>query len=743
MNQGKSGVRAKEILNGDGNNIKKVSSDYRLRRFFLGGLFLSLPVTAYAQLDGEQEVLSNSLENVNISSSSNVLENNYVEELPTVYVNVGLATHVGLSTMLKENKGLVNVITRDDLDAIRPKKLEDLSSIVPGFSTVGFLNGGNRSIFIRGIGAMHDVNGTAVAVTVNGIPQDSLELQNPHITDDIESIEFYKTSQQVLFGKSGQAGAINIKTRKPTESGGAITFGIGNDGYQKAGVSYDYVPSNNFRIGGFFDFSKDTGWVKNTYLNRKFLGHNYKNYKLEGVWSPTQNTELSLSLFGSHTHDDGPLKTSIDPDSYRPINGSPDAMNPGESHEIPFWEIYQDTNPFWERDVKGGTFSFTHIFNNRIELSAITSYKKYKQDFITDLDATVQYDGYMSTLAQTYDYRYLTQNVQLKDETGEKFKWSLGASGYKNKFVINPGTYTNRYVADMSNWQQHEGYGVFGQVMWSPIPEFDFLLGMRYQIDKIDARMVNGNDSAVHTDRTFLYSFTPTWNITPNQHLYFTLAKNYAPSIIFGFGNLSVVNKERGLNYELGYYGRWFDDRLSTSVALFVNDIKDRQVENPATYMYANLGRERSKGFEISADYHINNNYLVGASYTKFFPKMVEYIGYPEKEDLYTPYVPLSQGGLYISSKHDTRLGLLRTRLDVKYTGKSYGDTANETTNDNYTLVDMNVSLTRGDHEFTLWGKNIFDKEHYNVTFNYDIFPGKNATYGRGRTFGFDYKYRF
>ncbi|MCV2503928.1 MAG: TonB-dependent receptor plug domain-containing protein, partial [Neisseriaceae bacterium] len=137
--------------------------------------------------------------------------------------------------------GSVDIITSNQIDEANIKTLDDLKAKVAGLTFQNNNAAGDSFIFIRGIGDFVDEYGKSTQVLIDGIPLENVEMRNILLQDEVKSIEILKGPQNVLYGPYAKAGAIDIKTKVPTKSGGSVCLGIGNDKQKNAYFNYNHV----------------------------------------------------------------------------------------------------------------------------------------------------------------------------------------------------------------------------------------------------------------------------------------------------------------------------------------------------------------------------------------------------------------------------------------------------------------------------------------------------------------------
>ena len=134
------------------------------------------------------------------------------------------------SQSVQDVAATINAYSGEQLDKYRFDEVEDVSKLVPNVDIKQSIGGTNAVITIRGVG-LNDFssnNTGSVGVYVDDVflaSTASLEFSS----FDTERLEVLKGPQGTLYGRNTTGGAINIISRKPSQTpGGYISVGAGN-----------------------------------------------------------------------------------------------------------------------------------------------------------------------------------------------------------------------------------------------------------------------------------------------------------------------------------------------------------------------------------------------------------------------------------------------------------------------------------------------------------------------------------
>lgn len=659
-------------------------------------------------------------------------------ELPSVTV-----TGYGVTQKLEDTSGSVEVVTDEQLEASNTTELKDLNGKVSGLAFKESMTSGAQRLYIRGQGDMQDMEGGRVGVTLDGVPLRQAELQNPDLVD-VERIEVLKGSQVVLYGAGTSAGVVNIITKKPTESGGAVSLGFGNNKRREGSFKYDYVVNDALYLGLDASFVKDDGFVDNKYTGGTLADQDRRNLALKATITPSDNTVIDIRAFANNSEVGGPFMAYVDKDSLKPLTGN------GGS-KLPFWTVTQTEDSYTDSQTRGANVRISHDFGG-MTLTSTTGYTHYKADSFTDGD------GGMDRTSESYENfksTQLFQEFRLNGET-DHWNWLLGASGSSDK--------TDRHQRAISTYQgtvttsitPREGkttaLGLFGQVTYNPIDQLDVTGGLRVERNKAELEAfsafagLNGYEKkGSQSETNYAWSGQVTWHFSEKAHAYATVSRAYKPGGYFGFYGVNQYDRETSLSEEIGFKGKFLNDRLFTSVAVFNTRTKDYQSVNQlltTDVIIDNLGKVDIRGFELAADYVLNDYVAGGLTFTKLFTEIKEHkdAQYVGKD---VPWVSDYTLNAHVTFTLPTEIGKFRWRTDYSLNGDFYANYENDTKQDSYGVLDTSVTWEHKGHQLRLWAKNLLDEEYYtylyfNTAWNYSV-----GSYGASRSYGLTYKYKF
>lgn len=191
----------------------------------------------------------------------------------------------------------VEVVTREDIDAIQAKSLSEVLQRLPGIqisATGGY--GQSQSIFVRGTNSSH------VVVLIDGVRTGSATLGSPNISGipltGVQRIEYIRGSRAVMYGADALGGVINIITSNDQEEV-MLSTSVGSDNYWQGNIAIAHKASDKLhfsvstsatRTDGFSAKSTpgdedDDGYEsQNVTANMKYQANDVLTFGFQGLY---------------------------------------------------------------------------------------------------------------------------------------------------------------------------------------------------------------------------------------------------------------------------------------------------------------------------------------------------------------------------------------------------------------------------------------------------------------------------
>jgi iron complex outermembrane receptor protein len=509
------------------------------------------------------------------------------------------------------------------------------------------------TVFIRGIGNS-DNDSTVdppVAIFVDGVYIPRPENSSVDLFD-VESIEILRGPQGTLFGRNTTAGAIQVRTRRP--SGEFATRGrltVGQYGRLDIRAAVDLpivedkvdakvaVMSTNFD-GYYTNLSTDE-------TSRDDLGRE-SNFAVRPILRFTPNDDLTLTFIGEY------VRTKADP-------------TPGVSAAQPSqilcaaWGQCGEPRPRngkFDKDAFEGTTSLPHngeidntvwgitgelVWNVGLgDITWVSNYRKTESFIWLDIDNT---DVPMFSTSRDSPHKQYSTELRFASSAWDDFDFVAGVFYFHQKFFlhrrtwqqITPASPRNDIVSDTG--QGHDSFSVFAEGNYHITDRLSLTLGGRWSWEKKSffqepfAPFPN-TGPRIEPEPESWSNFGPkagiSYQITDDALAYFTYSRGFKSGGWNGRGGtpttIGPYDPEIVDGFELGLKSDWFDNRLRANFALFLNEYKDLQrtvirylpgAANPQETVTSNAASATIKGIELelTAVPTPGLQFKVGASY--------------------------------------------------------------------------------------------------------------------------------
>lgn len=282
---------------------------------------------------------------------------------------------------------------------------------------------------------------------------------------------------------------------------------------------------------------------------------------------------------------------------------------------------------------------------------------------------------------------------------------------------------------------------LWAEDIWNATERLKVTVALAYQHTKLEGKnigqvlssgAINYSNPGYERDATyerFLPAFSLDYQADQNNQVYYSASSNMRiPAAASLYGAVGTSQKpETTINQEVGW--RYRDSRLSSSLALFLDDFKNRQVsyQTPSfVTAYYNAGKVETKGAEFALNGLLPHNFNYAASYA--------YVAATQKEDFELEggvtvggrnALPTKGKQLFNTPKHLATIGIgyddgsLYGDIRAFYKGSLYGDLTNHEKIAAVTTVNLalgyrwnNLSRYFKNAVFSLNVNNLFDKQY-------------------------------
>lgn len=505
-----------------------------------------------------------------------------------------------------------------------------------GVTGFGVAAGSAGQITLRGIGGSPT---TGVLMLIDGHPQFMGIMGHPlpdsYVSSDIERVEVIRGPGSVLYGTNAMGGAINLITKKQTNTGFnsnvRLMYGsfntqkyMGSVGYKKDKLSL-YASANHNSTDGHRDnsfFKITNGYTKVTYnINKNF----------------SINTDFSLAVF-----------EASDP--------GPDTLNAKFGQAIDIARGY-------------GSITIDNSFDN-ISGTAKVFYNFGEHDIT---------DGFHSV-----DHNYGVNII----ESFELFKGNTISLGFD---------YMN-YGGLAENLKAMGGKGIVFADTAAIETSFYGLI----QQNLTQSLIINGGvrffKNSISGTKT-LPTTGLSWAVNSSTTLKTSYSKGFrSPTIreLFLWGPNPALKPESINNFETAIVKTYFDEKLRLELTAFMIDGDNLIITVPLKGLQ-NAGTINNKGFELSADAGLSENFSAHLAYS--------YI------NMETPVYATPEHQLFISSTY--KFGANSINLSIQQVNNLDTDPTPKSTGENYTLINAKINRRLCSYaDFFISAENLLNQKY-------------------------------
>jgi outer membrane receptor protein involved in Fe transport len=642
----------------------------------------------------------------------------------------------------------VTILGGKTIESNKVSSVSDLSGLAPSLyiNSNGIQSYGDV-ITLRGIGNTQLFGDPGVGLYIDGVAQGSTATYSSSLFD-LESIEVLKGYQGHRFGKNTTGGVINIKSRKASDTHRS-----------KFSASYASFNSQNYRILA----DGPTGDSSSYYfgLNRAESDGFADNL------NPLGNDATSESWNGRLGFD-----ISTDDGLEIGIGGTWEEFDLGAQPLVP--RIASDNNKsrgFYDRDSSENEITTINSNSQFLTLSVPTSFGSIKSiasrydwgidPSIIDLtfadaqlaNADLHAFGFISSTSKIVeDQERIAEELIFASDEDADWRWQVGLyfandeiEGRAERTFPNPGGWQENQLTSYTN--ELDSFATFGSLNRSITDKTSLELGIRY--DAVDRKFTRnkvvtsnvGHNWADPSDGTndedfFSPSIAITHEIEENISIFAAISQSFKPGGFspyvdtnstsrMGISN-QKFNKEKNLAYEVGMNLTSEDKLWNFDFAVFWSEVEDYQFEKPTgttDYFVDNAEEVEIFGFEVEISGRPSDQLFVSLGYGLTDGEIKKHVGSNfnldtfsvDSHDFAGADIPYSPEHTFSASMDYLWSENLISHLGVRNIGKVHylDQTANDTVNDSYTLLNASVSYLYNDWELKVFGTNLTDEEYY------------------------------
>jgi len=680
-------------------------------------------------------------------------------DLPSMIVSADFRPNEAQETPVS-----LTTIDNEVIESRGAQHLEDILNLAPN---VNISSGASRGQYfqIRGIGERSEFKAPlnpSVGLYIDGI--DLSRSGGAATLFDIEQVEILRGPQGTLYGANGMAGTINLRSTPPSdEFDMKFESTVAEYDTREVGVAVGGPLVEDTLLGRFSVHThRSDGYMDNDFLGRDNT-QNHDETTARGHLRWMANSDLTIDLNLLHLNiDNGYDAFTLD----NSRNSQSD--QPGEDS--------QHTNAF--------ALKADYRASDRVQLQSSLTYSKsdlvysydddwsYKAEFD---DALGPYSGFDQYERSRENYSF--EMRALSNEAGRIFSdttdWTVGLFISDKRQNLDRTYFANAIdssvtdVSEESNSYETLNTAVYGQLDSALTDKLTLITGLRAEYWEADYSDSN-NLSDDPNEMMFGGKVGLNYQINPDHLAFTSLSRGYKAGGI----NVDprIDNSKRSFdseylwNLEAGLKSFWLEGDLITSLTAFYTLRKDAQIKSslkvlrdggPATAFvdyFVNAEQVSNVGLEAEADWLVNTSFRFIGSLGLLHATLDDYENPELLEDgvslsgrriAHAPAYQFSVGGEYYFSPDWT------LKANVEGKDEFYFSNSHNEKSGSYAIVNASLEYVRKNWTFTLWGRNLFDKDYYTRGFYFGIDPSKGYAdqryiqYGDPRVVGLTVSYDY
>lgn len=507
------------------------------------------------------------------------------------------------------------------IDSVKTRNVLDYGSSNLGKALEGIPNVSSGadtrfdSLRIRGFDASNDFY-------LDGVRDDSQYTRDLH---NIERVEVLKGPAAVLYGRGSQGGIVNRVSKAP-EHGRRSTI-------EAQGGSQDLRSL-------YADLSADPS---DTFSLRLNLGNEDKNSFRDGIdgnhrqlFAPSMSWQITPELNWLVQYEYSRYDRTPD----RGIPGNPLTGRPADvSRKTTYGDTQRDyindraeslrsrlnyeLNDQWQLRHTFSLFTLESDFDNTYltayrPATGLVDRQRWQQDLSTrNLYNTVELEGHVETFG-------LEHTLLVGLEMGEQRRNSLLSQGVGVPSVPLQGAtasqqHNGTIRVSSNNHTDVESRGIYLQDQIRLNDQWQLLAGVRFDQFEVDTTNKLRNISEKQKDNSFSPRIGVVYTPWQDHSFYASWSKTYSPvgGGLIGItpgaaGNANQTDPEQTRQKEIGVKSEWFNERLSTTLAIYELELYNRRTRDPLNPELIQLsGLQRSRGLELTATGNVVGNWYV------------------------------------------------------------------------------------------------------------------------------------
>ncbi len=653
----------------------------------------------------------------------------------------------------------VSVFDEAALRAGSVRHFGDLIDQIPNLTATGGTSR-PRYLQIRGIGENSQYEGETPDSTVRFLVDDFdfTGLGSLAGIFDVQQVEVLRGPQAGAFGANAAGGVVRLVTHSPTPTWtGQLESSVGENGLLSGGLAVGgpLIASSPeklmFRLA--VHQSEDDGFRRNLTLNRDTNARDEFNTRLRLTWNPGADWRWDAAVLYSRL-DSGFDDFALDNNGFFTFSDQP-----GRDEQESVASSLRGTYAGWQS----------------ARLTSVTSAAWVDSIYSYDDDWTASsYMGFSDLRRDrtVFNQEFRLDSTATRGALGGIDRWTLGAFFSE---IDEEGAYTNEdpgNIRGLNTRYKSRNTALFGQTSTDLGDRARFILGLR--LEHVD---VAGNGQRTRF-RKGPGAFDPQANLAPSfddtvmggkltfefdlsdRHLAFaSLTRGYKAGGINIDARINpatdplVYDTETLWNYEVGLRGHGLDQRLHGEVTLFHLERRDTQVRDSAgfggsyRFFTDNANHAHVQGLEAAGAWSASDHWSFHGSFALMDSELDSFTVsdgsvVPGRRLANTPRYGYNFGARF---RHE---GGLFANLELVGRAKQYDSNNQNEARRPYTVYSASVGYIWRAWMFSVWGRNLFDKEYDQRVFFFgnedpDYTPARYESRAAPRQFGASAAFRF
>lgn len=633
----------------------------------------------------------------------------------------------------------ISVVTEAKIAGADLRTLQDAVRLTPNLVVLDGLYPGYKTISFRGFTTLGRDGEFPFATVVDGVVQPGQMFFQQDLVN-VRQIEILRGPQGTLYGGGAIAGAINVVTRKPTDTfAGTASFQYLNGDEKRGlvGLSGPIVKDKLYFSTGASAYKTD-GLIDNLANDKNADFGEGLTTRSSLIFTPTSDISFALSASTTDSKNGGLWLAPVPDEDFKDVIPLPSENQAGiVRSKLRAYSLKTD----W--DIPGFA-----------TLTSVTAYSRGREYTTADADFTAA-----NIASQTVRFVDTTwsQELRLTSDSSGPLKWNAG--GY---YQDEKRDYQSSYdpvggVSSLNdNLRHYETFALFGQLSYELTDRLELTGGFRYDwenqsyLDRLTGQILKQKFSEPQGKASVSYKWSP------DLFTYATYSRGYRKG---GFNpsssaeTLLFYDPETADNYEVGFKSNFGGNLVTLNGAAFYTDFKGQQfstsrvIENVGIFTaISNIGKTQVVGAEAELSIRPMRGLSLSGSLGYSDVKIKDFV--PENPDLYRNnvipqiYRLTAQAGVDYEAFLADDASLL-FHGDVSHRGNVYWDVQNELETGPKTFFNAKLTLRKGPWSISAIGRNLSNERTPMAVGPHALGNATLASYNTPRQYGVEVGMKF